>query len=115
MPVHKFLIGQKVVFQPELGQAANRGEVFIVIRQLPESDGAFQYQIKSEMDAHVRMYEKGNSRIYSWPDAIQTTALVINAAPSSRAAASRGFRRFLGDAGRPHSEATVRQNQFLGG
>jgi hypothetical protein len=51
MPVHKFLIGQKVVFQPELGQVANRGEVFIVIRQLPESDGAFQYQIKSEMDA----------------------------------------------------------------
>jgi hypothetical protein len=43
------------VFQPELGQVANRGEVFIVIRQLPESDGAFQYQIKSEMDAHVRM------------------------------------------------------------
>jgi len=55
MPVHKFLIGQKVVFQPELGQVANRGEVCVVIRQLPESDGAFQYQSKSEMDAHVRM------------------------------------------------------------
>ena len=94
MPVHKFLIGQKVVFQPELGQVANRGEVFIVIRQPRESDGAFQYQIKSEMDAHVRMVRERQLAIYSWPDAIQATGLAINAAPSSRAAASRGFVAF---------------------
>jgi hypothetical protein len=55
MPAHKFVLGQKVAFQPEFGQVANRGEVFTVIRQLPESDGAFQYQIKSERDGHVRV------------------------------------------------------------
>jgi hypothetical protein len=55
MPAHKFILGQKVTFQPEYGQNSNRGEVFTVIRQLPEADGAFQYQIKSERDGHIRM------------------------------------------------------------
>ena len=55
MPAHKFVLGQKVAFPPEFGQVANRGEVFSVIRQLPEADGAFQYQIKSERDGHVRV------------------------------------------------------------
>ena len=55
MPEHKFLIGQKVAFQPEYGQSANRRGVFIVVRQLPETGGMFQYQIKSEIDGHVRM------------------------------------------------------------
>jgi hypothetical protein len=55
MPAHKFILGQKVAFQPEFGQVANRGEVFTIIRQLPEADGGFQYQIKSEIDGHVRV------------------------------------------------------------
>ena len=55
MPAHKFSLSQKVTFQPEFGQSANRGEVFKVIRQLPEADGVFQYQIQSEIDGHVRM------------------------------------------------------------
>ena len=55
MPTHKFILGQKVTFQPEYGQSANRGEVFTIIRQLPEAGGAFQYQIKSERDGHVRV------------------------------------------------------------
>jgi hypothetical protein len=55
MPAHKFVIGQKVAFQPEFGQVANRGEVFTVIRHLPETDGVFQYQIKSEIDGHARV------------------------------------------------------------
>jgi hypothetical protein len=42
-------------FQPEFGQIANRGEVFTVIRQMPEADGVFQYQIKSKMDGHARV------------------------------------------------------------
>ena len=54
MPTHKFSIGQRVAFRPEMGQLANRGEVFIVVRQLPEAEGMFRYQIKSEMDGHVR-------------------------------------------------------------
>ena len=55
MPAHKFLVGQKIAFRPEEGQLANRREVFIVVRQLPETGGMFQYQIKSEMDGHVRV------------------------------------------------------------
>jgi len=46
MPTHKFVVGQKVAFHPEVGQLFNRGEVFIVMRQLPEAGGAFQYQIR---------------------------------------------------------------------
>ena len=55
MPAHKFVVGQKVAFRPEGGQLANCREVFIVVRQLPETGGMFQYQIKSEIDGHVRM------------------------------------------------------------
>jgi hypothetical protein len=52
---HKFVVGQKVAFRPEDGQLVNRREVFIVVRQLPETGGMFQYQIKSEIDGHVRV------------------------------------------------------------
>ena len=55
MQSHKFSVGQKVAFRPDLGQLANRGEVFVVVRQLPESEGVFQYQIKSEEDGHARV------------------------------------------------------------
>lgn len=55
MPTHKFVVGQKVAFRPDVGQSANRGEVFTVVRQLPETGGMFQYQIKSEIDGHVRV------------------------------------------------------------
>ena len=55
MQSHKFAISQKVVFRPDLGQLANRGEVFVIERQLPESEGVFQYEIKSEMDGHARI------------------------------------------------------------
>ncbi len=54
MPAHKFVVGQRVAFRPEDGQLVNRREVFIVVRQLPETGGMFQYQIKSEIDGHVR-------------------------------------------------------------
>ena len=55
MPTHKFVVGQKVRFAPEMGQVANRGEVFVIMRQLPETGGVPQYQIKSEMDGHARV------------------------------------------------------------
>ena len=55
MSVHKFAVGQKVRFAPEMGQVANRGESFVVVRQLPEAGGVFQYQIKSENDGHARV------------------------------------------------------------
>src|SRR6266550_1057820 len=46
---------QKIAFRPEDGQLVNRREVFVVVRQLPETGSMFQYQIKSEIDSHVRM------------------------------------------------------------
>jgi hypothetical protein len=55
VPAHRFVVGQKVAFRPEDGQLVNRREVFIVARQLPETGGMFQYQIKSEIDGHVRV------------------------------------------------------------
>ena len=55
MPAHKFVVGQKVRFTPEMGQVANRGETFVIVRQLPETDGVPQYQIKSEVDGHARV------------------------------------------------------------
>ena len=55
MQPHKFSVGQKVAFRPDLGQLANRGEVFVVVRQLPEAAGLLQYQIKSETDGHARV------------------------------------------------------------
>jgi hypothetical protein len=55
MQSHKFAVGQKVAFRPDLGQLANRGEVFVIERRLPETEGVFQYEIKSEMDGHARI------------------------------------------------------------
>jgi hypothetical protein len=55
MAGHKFWVGQKVRFSPQMGQAANRGELFVVVRQLPETGGVFQYEIKSEIDGHARV------------------------------------------------------------
>ena len=53
--MHKFAVGQKVRFTPDLGQDAKPGAVFIVVRQLPEAAGLPQYQIKSETDGHTRV------------------------------------------------------------
>ena len=55
MPGHKFAVGQKVRFSADMGQMANRGEIFFVVRQLPEASGLLQYQIKSELDGHARV------------------------------------------------------------
>jgi hypothetical protein len=55
LPAHKFAVGQKVRFTPEMGQVANRGEIFVVARQMPETGGVFQYEIKSQSDGHARV------------------------------------------------------------
>ena len=43
MPAHKFAVGQKVAFRPDLGQNTKLGAVFIVGRQLPEATSLLQY------------------------------------------------------------------------
>jgi len=55
MPTHKFAVGQKVRFSPDMGQIARREESFVVIRQLPEAGGVLQYQLQAEIDGHSRV------------------------------------------------------------
>jgi hypothetical protein len=55
MSAHKFSVGQKVRFTPDMGQVARRGETFLIVRQLPEAGGLLQYQVKSELDGHARV------------------------------------------------------------
>ena len=55
MQLHKFPVGQKVAFRPDLGQDAKPGAVFVVFRQLPEAAGLLQDEIKGEMDGHARV------------------------------------------------------------
>jgi hypothetical protein len=52
---HKFAVGQKVAFRPDLGQDAKPGAVFVVVRQLPEAAGLLQYEIKGEKDGRARV------------------------------------------------------------
>jgi len=55
MPAHKFAVGQVVTFVPDRGQDIKAGR-FEVIRLLPEAAGGLlQYQVKSELDGHVRV------------------------------------------------------------
>lgn len=55
MATHKFAVGQTLHFSPGLsGDRKGRGR-YKVVRQLPETDGVFQYRIKSEMDGHERI------------------------------------------------------------
>jgi hypothetical protein len=57
MALHKFVVGQKVRFSPDLGQAgaAGRGETFTIVRLLPEAAGLLQYHISSDLDGHARV------------------------------------------------------------
>ena len=50
MATHKFVVGQTLHFSPGLGGDSKGKGRYKVVRQLPESDGIFQYRIKSEMD-----------------------------------------------------------------
>jgi hypothetical protein len=38
-----------------MGQVGSRDELFVVVRQLPETGGVFQYEIKSEIDGRARV------------------------------------------------------------
>ena len=53
MATHKFVVGQTLHFSP--GQRGEGKGRYKVVRQLPETDGVFQYRIKSEMDGHERV------------------------------------------------------------
>ena len=46
MPNHKFRIGQSVQLSPTASRNASGG-VYVVIKQLPENAGEYEYRIKS--------------------------------------------------------------------
>ena len=58
---HKFAVGQTVRFSPGGVEryTARQGEVFRVLRLLPEEGNALQYRIKSEEDGHERVVREG--------------------------------------------------------
>jgi len=50
--MHKFKIGQTVYLERSLSVA---GGVYVVNKRLPESDGEFEYRIKSVNEPHERV------------------------------------------------------------
>ena len=54
MPDHKFRTGQLVQLLPPISRYASGG-VYVVIKQLPESAGEYEYRIKSTNEPHERI------------------------------------------------------------
>ena len=46
MTTHKFAVGEAVRFSPDRGQDYTGGELFEIVRLLPEEGKALQYRIK---------------------------------------------------------------------
>ena len=62
MATHKFRVGQQVYLLPEPSvRHLPKGE-YEVVRQLPESDGEFHYQIKSPHEMHQRVVKESQLR-----------------------------------------------------
>ena len=61
MATHKFRVGEKVqlLAGPSVRFAA---EVFEIVQQLPESDGEYQYKIKSPDEPHLRVAKEHQLR-----------------------------------------------------
>src|SRR5215472_17419066 len=55
MTTHKFAVGQAVTFSPDRDQEHTKGELFKVVRLLPEAGDALQYRVKSQTDGHERV------------------------------------------------------------
>jgi hypothetical protein len=55
MTKYKFAVGEAVSFSSEKGQEHTRGELFEIVRLLPEAGDAPQYRIKSQTNGHERV------------------------------------------------------------
>jgi len=55
MTAHKFTVGEAVSFSPDKGQEHTGGELFEIVRLLPETRDALQYRIKSQTNDHERI------------------------------------------------------------
>ena len=52
MVEHRFRIGQRVALA---ASSLSRGGSYVVVRQLPERNGEFEYRIKSMSEPHERV------------------------------------------------------------
>jgi hypothetical protein len=56
MAFHRYAVGQTVYLTPDrFDRSAARKGRFVVTRLLPESQGDYQYRVKSVSDAHERV------------------------------------------------------------
>ena len=62
MTTHKFAVGEAVRFSPDRGQDYTGGELFEIVRLLPEEGKALQYRIKSQIDSHERVVREDQLR-----------------------------------------------------
>jgi len=51
-PVHKFKIGDTVFLEGSLNVP---GGAYVIVRQMPERNGDYEYQIKSARESHGRV------------------------------------------------------------
>lgn len=58
-PVHKFKIGQILMFSPSIFEPAIRKGHYKVVSLLPADGGDNQYRLKSEQDGHERVVREG--------------------------------------------------------
>jgi hypothetical protein len=55
MTTHKFAVGDAVSLRPDQGQEHTRGDLFEIVRALPETRDALQYRIKSQINGRERV------------------------------------------------------------
>jgi len=55
MTAHKFAVGEAVSFSPDQGQAHTKGDLFEIVRLLPDAGDVLQYRIKSQANGHERV------------------------------------------------------------
>jgi hypothetical protein len=55
MSTHKFIVGEKVDFVPAFHQRSAPTTEYQIVRQLPDHNGEFFYQIKSANEPHDRV------------------------------------------------------------
>ena len=65
--IHKFYLGQTVVYYPDKGTWAARG-AYVVTAKLPERNGEFEYRIGSAIEEHERLARESELREMSEAD-----------------------------------------------
>ncbi len=58
-PLHKFKVGQMLIFSPSIFEPAMRKGNYRVVSLLPADGGDNQYRLKSETDGHERVVREG--------------------------------------------------------